>query len=130
MRPVLNHSSDCRGSRAGCNDFVSQAARMPLQVHVKQCAIRLCEISVPHSKLIGSTCPTISDWAGAEASRALQESDAGTRAHSESCRETELAFPIGVLINVHETVLKNGIFRMILPGANQAEGGEDAEVSL
>jgi hypothetical protein len=64
MRPVLNHSSDCRGSRAGCNDFVSQAARLPLQVHVKQRAIRLCEISVPHSKLIGSTCPTISEWAG------------------------------------------------------------------
>ncbi len=27
--------------------------------------------------------------------------------------------PLGLLINFHETVLKNGIHRMILPGANQ-----------
>jgi GxxExxY protein len=41
-----------------------------------------------------------------------------------------LNIPLGLLINFHEPVLKNGIFRMILPGANQAERGEDAEVSL
>ena len=33
-----------------------------------------------------------------------------------------LDIPIGLLINFHEPVLKNGIFRMILPGANQPEG--------
>ncbi len=27
--------------------------------------------------------------------------------------------PLGLLINFHETILKNGITRMILPGANQ-----------
>jgi GxxExxY protein len=41
-----------------------------------------------------------------------------------------LGIPIGLLINFQETVLKNGIFRMILPGANRTEGSEDAEVSL
>jgi GxxExxY protein len=41
-----------------------------------------------------------------------------------------LAIPIGLLINFHEPVLKNGIFRMILPGANQTEVGDDTEVSL
>jgi GxxExxY protein len=41
-----------------------------------------------------------------------------------------LNIPIGLLINFHELVLKNGIFRMILPGANQAGGSEDAEFSL
>jgi GxxExxY protein len=41
-----------------------------------------------------------------------------------------LNIPIGLLINFHELALKNGIFRMILPGANQMEGSEDAEVSL
>lgn len=37
-----------------------------------------------------------------------------------------LDVPIGLLINFHEPVLKNGICRMILPGANQREesGGE------
>jgi hypothetical protein len=30
--------------------------------------------------------------------------------------------PIGLLFNFHEPVLKNGIFRMILPGANQPGG--------
>jgi len=29
-----------------------------------------------------------------------------------------LNVPIGLLINFHETVLKNGIHRLILPGAN------------
>jgi hypothetical protein len=35
MRAILNHFSDCRGSRVGCNYFVSQATRLPLQVHLK-----------------------------------------------------------------------------------------------
>jgi hypothetical protein len=39
-----------------------------------------------------------------------------------------LDIPIGLLINFHKPVLKNGILRMILPGANQVS--EDAEVSL
>ena len=39
-----------------------------------------------------------------------------------------LDIPIGLLINFHEPVLKNGILRMILPGANKVS--EDAEVSL
>jgi len=41
-----------------------------------------------------------------------------------------LNLPIGLLINFHELVLRNGISRMILPGANQTESSEDAEVSL
>jgi len=41
-----------------------------------------------------------------------------------------LNIPIGLLINFHELVLRNGISRMILPGANQTESSEDAEVSL
>lgn len=41
-----------------------------------------------------------------------------------------LDIPIGLLINFHETVLKNGIFRMILPGANQTEGSDRPKVSL
>jgi hypothetical protein len=41
-----------------------------------------------------------------------------------------LDVPIGLLINFHEPVLKNGISRMILPGANQAEGNQDDNVSL
>ena len=32
--------------------------------------------------------------------------------------------------NFHEAVLKNGISRMILPGANRAEGSEDNDISL
>jgi len=39
-----------------------------------------------------------------------------------------LHIPIGLLINFHEPVLKNGISRMILPGANQTEGNEGDEV--
>jgi GxxExxY protein len=35
-----------------------------------------------------------------------------------------LNIPIGLLINFHEPVLKNGITRMILPGANETEGNE------
>ena len=38
-----------------------------------------------------------------------------------------LDIPIGLLINFHEPVLKNGISRMILPGANQPEGGGGRE---
>src|SRR5438045_8837633 len=41
-----------------------------------------------------------------------------------------LNIPIGLLINFHELVTKNGLSRQILPGANQTEGSEDAEVSL
>ena len=33
-----------------------------------------------------------------------------------------LDVPVGLLINFHEPVLKNGISRLILPGANQMEG--------
>ena len=40
-----------------------------------------------------------------------------------------LDVPVGLLINFHEPVLKNGIFRMILPGANRTEG-TGGEVSL
>jgi hypothetical protein len=37
-----------------------------------------------------------------------------------------LDIPIGLLINFHEVILKNGISRMILPKANQtADVGED-----
>ena len=39
-----------------------------------------------------------------------------------------LDIPIGLLINFHEAVLKNGILRMILPGANQTEGSGGSEV--
>ena len=35
-----------------------------------------------------------------------------------------LDIPLGLLINVHEPVLKNGISRIILPGANQEEERE------
>jgi GxxExxY protein len=35
-----------------------------------------------------------------------------------------LDVPLGLLINFHEPVLKNGISRMILPGANRMEGEE------
>ena len=38
-----------------------------------------------------------------------------------------LDVPIGLLINFHELVLKNGIFRMILPGA---KGTDENQVSL
>ena len=41
-----------------------------------------------------------------------------------------LDIPIGLLINFHEPILKNGISRMILPGANQAEEDESNQVSL
>jgi GxxExxY protein len=35
-----------------------------------------------------------------------------------------LEIPIGLLINSHEPVLKNGVSQMILPGANQTEDNE------
>jgi len=41
-----------------------------------------------------------------------------------------LDIPVGLLINFHEPVLKKGISRMILPGANQTEGNERNQVSL
>src|SRR5215471_9523815 len=41
-----------------------------------------------------------------------------------------LDVPIGLLINFHEPVLKNGISRMILPGANQAEEDERNQISF
>ena len=41
-----------------------------------------------------------------------------------------LDIPIGLLINFHEPVLKNGISRMILPEANQTEENEGNEVSF
>jgi GxxExxY protein len=41
-----------------------------------------------------------------------------------------LDIPIGLLINFHESVLKNGISRMILPGANRTEQDESSEISL
>jgi hypothetical protein len=41
-----------------------------------------------------------------------------------------LDIPIGLLINFHEPVLKNGISRMILPGANQPEEDERNQISL
>ena len=41
-----------------------------------------------------------------------------------------LDIPIGLLINFHEPILKNGISRMILPGANQAEEDESNQISF
>jgi len=41
-----------------------------------------------------------------------------------------LNIPIGLLINFHEPILKNGISRMMLPGANQAEEGGSNDISL
>jgi GxxExxY protein len=41
-----------------------------------------------------------------------------------------LDIPIGLLINFHEPVLKNGISRMILPGANRIEEDQSNEIFL
>ena len=41
-----------------------------------------------------------------------------------------LDVPVGLLINFHEPILRNGISRLILPGANQMEGSEANEVSF
>jgi GxxExxY protein len=38
--------------------------------------------------------------------------------------------PVGLLINFHQPVLKNGISRLILPEANQIEGNEANDVSF
>ena len=38
-----------------------------------------------------------------------------------------LNIPVGLLINFHEPMLKNGISRMILPGANETEGSKVGE---
>jgi GxxExxY protein len=41
-----------------------------------------------------------------------------------------LDISVGLLINFHEPVLKNGIFRIILPRANQTKGNEGNKVSF
>jgi GxxExxY protein len=41
-----------------------------------------------------------------------------------------LDIPIGLLINFHVPILKNGISRMILPGANQAEEEQSNQISF
>src|SRR4029077_4656552 len=41
-----------------------------------------------------------------------------------------LDIPLGLLINFHEPILKNGISRMILPRANQAEEEQSNQISL
>jgi GxxExxY protein len=41
-----------------------------------------------------------------------------------------LDIPIGLLINFHEPILKNGISRMMLPGANQAEEYQSQDIAL
>jgi len=38
--------------------------------------------------------------------------------------------PVGLLINFHQPVLKNGISRLILPEANQMEASEANDVSF
>ena len=39
-----------------------------------------------------------------------------------------LDIPIGLLINFHEPVLKNGVHRLILPGANRTQQNEDVSL--
>ena len=41
-----------------------------------------------------------------------------------------LNVPVGLLINFHEPILKNGISRMILRGANRTEEDESNEISF
>jgi GxxExxY protein len=41
-----------------------------------------------------------------------------------------LDIPVGLLMNFHEPVLKNGISRLILPGAGPTEGNRADEVSF
>src|SRR5262252_1053347 len=41
-----------------------------------------------------------------------------------------LDIPIGLLINFHQPILKNGISRMMLPGANQANEYESKDIAL
>ena len=53
-----------------------------------------------------------------------------SKAQLFSYMKVVLDVPVGLLINFHESVLKNGISRLILPGANQMEGSEANEVSF
>jgi GxxExxY protein len=41
-----------------------------------------------------------------------------------------LDVPLGLLMNFHEPVLKNGISRLILPGAGPASGNEADDVAF
>jgi GxxExxY protein len=41
-----------------------------------------------------------------------------------------LDIPVGLLMNFHELVLKHGISRMILPGANRRDEDEISEISF
>src|SRR6201993_2455984 len=41
-----------------------------------------------------------------------------------------LGIPIGLLINFHEPILKNGISQMILPAANRTEEDEGNQISF
>src|SRR6266571_2062725 len=41
-----------------------------------------------------------------------------------------LDIPVGLLINFHEPILKNGISRMILPGATRIEEDQSSEIFL
>ncbi len=41
-----------------------------------------------------------------------------------------LDIPLGLLINFHEPILKNGVSRMILPRANRTEEEESREILL
>ena len=41
-----------------------------------------------------------------------------------------LDIPIGLLINFHEPLLKNGISRIILPGTNRTQEDESNDISL
>ena len=41
-----------------------------------------------------------------------------------------LDIPIGLLINFHEPLLKNGVSRIILPGTNRTEEDESNDISL
>jgi hypothetical protein len=41
-----------------------------------------------------------------------------------------LDIPVGLLMNFHELVLKHGISRMILPGANRGDEDEISEISF
>jgi len=52
-----------------------------------------------------------------------------SKAQLFSCMKL-LDIPIGLLINFHESVLKSGVSRMILPGANRTEEDESSEILL
>ncbi|MFA5264521.1 MAG: GxxExxY protein [Opitutaceae bacterium] len=38
--------------------------------------------------------------------------------------------PIGLLVNFHEPILKNGLVRLVLPGANKSNSKPDNEISV